>query len=258
MTSAAMDPPIVRRPGRLTSLLLDLSTREAEVRHVEDVGAHFRLISLASDGFQNASWTPGDMVQVIVSGAALLGPWELRSYTPLAFEPSTGTTKILWYVHGNGPGSDWVASARAGTPCRLVGPRRALSLPKPQRPLVFFGDETSFSTAIAVRETPPKYRESRFIFEVNSLEESRAVVERFGMGGAVKLIVRERDDCHVDEVEREVLDAFGSIAAANGVLTGRASSIQRLYRALRASGVPSRRVTNLPYWAPGKKGLKGH
>ncbi|MFI9642414.1 siderophore-interacting protein [Micromonospora sp. NPDC051925] len=246
-----------QRPGRLTSLLLNISTREVEVRHVEEVGAHFRLVTLAADALRDASWTPGDMVQIIVSGAALLGPWELRSYTPFAFEPDTGTTKILWYVHGNGPGSDWAASAGVGTPCRLMGPRHALSLPKRDRPLIFFGDETSFSTAIAVRETPSGYRDVRFIFEVSSVEQSRAVVEQFGMGDGVKLIAREEGDRHLSEVEGEIVDAYRS-AAAHGVLTGKAPSIQRLYKALRTSGVTARRVTNIPYWAPGKKGLKGH
>lgn len=257
MTSASVNPSSAQ-PGRLVSLLLGLSTREAEVRHVEEVGARFRLISLAADGLRNATWTPGDMVQVLVSGTALLGPWEIRSYTPLAFDPGTATTTILWYVNGNGPGSDWVTSAGVGTPCRLVGPRHALRLRKPQRPLVFFGDETSFSTAIAFRELPSEYRDLRFIFEVNSVEESRAVVERFGMGDAVTLIAREKDDRHLAEAERDVLHAYRSGAASSGVLTGKASSIQRLYRTLRAAGVPGRQMTNLPYWAPGRKGLKGH
>ncbi|WIX98236.1 siderophore-interacting protein [Amycolatopsis mongoliensis] len=240
------------------SVLLDVATHQAEVRHIEEVGARFRLVSLTAEGFRNASWTPGDIVQIIVSGVALLGTWEIRSYTPLAFDPGTGTADILWYVHGNGPGSGWGDSAEVGTPCRLLGPRRALSLRKPQRPLVFFGDETSFSTAVALRETSSGHRDVRFVFEVDSVEGARTVVERFGIGDSAELIPREEDDRHLDEVEREVLDAYRSTAAANGVLTGKASSIQRLYRALRVAGVPGRQVTNVPYWAPGKKGLKGH
>ncbi len=245
-----------QRPGRLTSFLLNLATHEAEVRHVEKVGTDFRLVTLAADTLRDASWTPGDMMQIIISGAALLGPWELRSYTPLAVEPATGTTEILWYVHGNGPGSDWAVSAGVRTACRLVGPRHALSLPKRERPFVFFGDETSFSTAIAFRETPSGYRDVRFIFEVNSVEQSRAVVEQFGMRNDVKLIAREEGDRHLGEVEDEMVHAYRS-TGSHGALTGRAPSIQRLYKALRASGVTTGRVTNIPYWAPGKTGLKG-
>ncbi|MGW6443204.1 siderophore-interacting protein [Lentzea sp. NPDC055074] len=241
--------------GRLTSLLLDLTTHETEVRHVEEIGPHFRLVSLTGDGLRNASWTPGDIVQVIVVGAALLGPWEIRSYTPLALDPETGTAEILWYLHGGGPGSDWGATATAGTSCRVVGPRRAVSLLKPRRPLVFFGDETSFSTAVAARETPSGHRDARFVFEVDSVEESRAVLGRFGLADAV-LVARAPGDEHLDAVEREVLSAHRS--SGSGVLTGKASSIQRLYRALRSAGAQGRQISNIPYWAPGKKGLKGH
>lgn len=257
MNTPPPNPPNIARKGRLASLLLDLSTKEAEVSNVEEIGPHFRLISITADGLRNASWTPGDMVQVIVVGAALFGRWEIRSYTPLALDPDTGTAEILWYVHGDGPGSDWAASAAVGTPCRLAGPRHAVSLVKPHRPFFFFGDETSFSTAIAVRETPAAYRDVRFIFEVDSIDESRTVLERFDLTDVVTLVARGDGDRHLDEVEREVLNAYRSAAAANGVLTGKASSIQRLYKALRATGAQGHQVTNVPYWAPGKKGLKG-
>ncbi|MFD5830701.1 siderophore-interacting protein [Lentzea sp. NPDC060358] len=242
-------------PGRLTSLLLDLSTREAEVSRADDLGPRFRLVSIAGDSLKGVAWSPGDMVQVVVVGAALLGPWEVRSYTPLAFDPATGTAEVLWYVHGGGPGSGWAASATAGTPCRLVGPRRAVPLRTSRRPLVFFGDETSFGTAVALRATPSGDGDVRFVFEVDSVEESRAVLARFGLTDAA-LVARDAGDSHLDEVEHEVLTAYRSAGA--GVLTGKASSIQRLYRALRAAGARGRDITNVPYWAPGKKGLKGH
>jgi NADPH-dependent ferric siderophore reductase len=94
-----------------------------------------------------------------------------------------------------------------------------------------------------------------FVFEVNSMEDARLVVERFGMQDAAKLVLREDGDRHLAVVERMVLDTYRAAEAAHGVLTGKASSIQRLYKALRASGVPGRQLTNVAYWASGKKGL---
>lgn len=232
-------------------MLLELSTREVEVAHVEAIGAHFRVLTLRGESLRGAAWSPGEMVQIILSGSALLGPWELRAYTPLAFEPEQGRMQILAFIHGRGPGADWVASTAPGARVRLVGPRHALALLSTHRPLVFFGDETSFSTAIALRATPLGHRDVRFIFEVNSIEASRAVLERFGMPEDTKLIAREETDGHLAKVEREVLHACDSAA----VLTGKASSIQRLHKALRAAGVSSRRITSVAYWATGKRGL---
>lgn len=196
------------------------------------------------------------MVQIILSGATLFDHWELRSYTPLSVDPDTGTTQILAFVPGHGPGSDWVVSVCVGMRCRFMGPRYALSLPKAERPAVFFGDETSFSTAVSLRATPSGHRDVRFVFEVNSFAESRSALGRFGMGDAVTLVAREEGDRHLDRLECEVLDAHRSAGAAHWLLTGKATSIQRLYKALRAAGVPRRQFTNVPYWAPGKKGLK--
>lgn len=59
MSSSNPNPPRPQRPGRLVSLLLDLSTREAAVQRVEEVGAHFRLLTLAGEQLKGATWTPG-------------------------------------------------------------------------------------------------------------------------------------------------------------------------------------------------------
>ncbi|ACU37041.1 siderophore-interacting protein [Actinosynnema mirum] len=239
--------------GRFTSLLLDLATHEAEVTRVEEVGAGLRWVSIVGDGLRKAAWTPGDVVQVVVVGETLLGPWEIRSYTPLALDPATGTAEILWHVHGNGPGSDWAASAVGGAPCRVAGPRRGVRLPASRGALVFFGDETSFSTAVAVHRA----RDVRVVLEVESVEGARAVLDRFGLVDVV-LVAREPGDAHLAEVERAVLAAHRVGPDAAPVLTGKASSVQRLHRALRGAGVQGRRISSVPYWAPGKKGLKGH
>lgn len=244
-------------PGRLVSWLLEHTTREAEVQHVEAVGTNLRLVTFAGEQLRGAEWTPGDMVQLILSGSTLLGPWEMRSYTPFVVDPDEGTMQVLAVVHGDAPGSGWFASAQLGMRCRFVGPRAALSLVKPRRPMVFFGDETSFSTAIALRATSLGYGGVQFVFEVGSVEESRATLARFGLTEAVRFVPRESDDRHLDALEREVLEACRS-ARLHFVFTGRAPSIQRLYKAVRAADVSGRQVTNVPYWAPGKRGLKGH
>lgn len=63
-----------QKPGRLVSWLLDRSTREAEVQHVQAIGTNLRLVTFAGEQLRGAEWTPGDMVQLILSGSTLLGP----------------------------------------------------------------------------------------------------------------------------------------------------------------------------------------
>lgn len=244
------------KPSRLVEKLLELSTREAEIQHVETLSPHFRLITLAGAQLIGAHWTPGDILQLILSGSSLFGPWELRAYTPLHFDPIAGTAQILAFVPGHGPGSAWVASAQVGTRCRFVGPRTALPLPKTQRPLLFFGDETSFSTALALREAASDSPDLRFFFEVSSALESYAVFDRFALRRGLSILARGgSNDPHFPELERQILERFRAEPETYAILTGKAPSIQRLQRSLRAAGVPRRQMRNLAYWTPGKKGL---
>lgn len=71
------------------------------------------------------------------------------------------------------------------------------------------------------------------------------------------LVTREAGDRHLEDLEPRLLELFASAPATRGILTGKAASIQRLYKALRRAGVPGKQLTNLAYWAPGRKGFSG-
>jgi ferric-chelate reductase (NADPH) len=235
----------------LETALHKLISRQVEVQSNEPIGAAFRLVTLAGASLKNRNWTPGDIVQVAFPG------WESRAYTPLTFDRVRGSTQFLGYVHGNGPGSDWLASDNVGTQRFLVGPRFSVNLPALRRPALFFGDETSVSTAVAFRATPLGAQGVHFVFEVNATADLGSVLERFGLQDSSTLILREPHEQHLERLQWLLLEAFQTNAATHAVLTGRASSIKRLYKALRGFGWPRKQVTNLAYWALGRTGFSG-
>jgi NADPH-dependent ferric siderophore reductase len=237
--------------GLLATAFHKLLARRVQVRAVEAVGERFRLVTLAGENLEDCRWTPGDIIQIAFVG------WAGRAYTPLSFDPRAGTITVLGYVHGTGTGSEWLASATVGEWRFIVGPRAAVNLNAMRRPATFFGDETSFSTAAALAATPSGYRDIKFVLEVSSLGESRAVLERLGLFDAVTLVAREEGDLHVEKIERALIETYGATGAAQGLFTGKASSIRRLYKGLRAAGVPGRHLTNVAYWAPGRTGFSG-
>lgn len=244
----------VRRPGRVVSWLLEQNTREAEVVGVEAISEGFRLVRFAGTQLRGVNWTPGDMIQLILAGSTLLGPWELRAYTPLAFDTDQGTMDILVAIHGEALASDWFAAAEAGTKCRFVGPKTALPKQQGIEPIVFFGDETSLGTAIALFTTKPIDPRNRFVFEVGSEHEAQTALGRYGLTEC-SVVARTADNRHLDAVEAVLVEAASD--SSRFILTGQAPSIQRLYKALRSAGIAGNQVNNIPYWSPGKKGLKG-
>ncbi len=226
--------------------LLRWLMRPAHVAAVETLSPHFRLVHLEGDALGKVAWTAGQKVQVSI-GSGL----SARTYTPMSWDADSGRTRMLTFAHGDGPGSRWASGLRKGDICQLFGPRRSLDLSGLESPVVLFGDETSFGLAAALRASALGTG-AIHVFETSDVAESRPVLEAIGLGGAT-LIERTAEDAHLAVAETEILRLAAS--RAHFVLTGKASSIQRVSRALKTVGVVSSRVKTKAYWAPGKVGL---
>jgi NADPH-dependent ferric siderophore reductase len=195
---------------------------------------------------RNVAWTAGQKVQVSM-GSGLMA----RTYTPMSWDADSGKTSMLIFAHGDGPGSRWTIGLREGDICHFLGPRRSLDLSGLESPMVLFGDETSFGLAAAMRDRP-QGNGAIYLFEVSDAAESRGVLESIDLGQAM-LFERVGDDAHLVAAEAKMLRLAAS--GVHFVLTGKASSIQRVSRALKAAGVVSSRMKTKAYWAPGKTGL---
>jgi NADPH-dependent ferric siderophore reductase len=227
-------------------MLLRWQMRPARVAAIETLSSRFRLIELEGDALKDVAWAVGQKLQVAM-GAGL----SARTYTPMSWDAGHGRTRLLAFAHGDGPGSKWASGLREGDACQFFGPRRSLDLADLGTPVVLFGDETSFGLAAALRDNL-QAGGALHMFEATEIAESRQVLDAVGLGEA-RLIARGIDDAHLAAVEAEMLRLAAS--GAQFVLTGKASSIQRVSRALKAAGVASSRIKAKAYWAPGKIGL---
>lgn len=238
--------PRHRAEGRLSAMLRRTFMRRATVSACQHLGAGFDLITLESPAFQNLEWTPGDKIQIAMGSAFVA-----RTYTPIEWDAAAGRTRLLAYAHGDGPGSDWIRSLKTGDACDVFGPRASLDVSWLPGPVFMLGDETTFGIALAMRRQP--YAESiDFIFEVNDRTQSRRALDALAFGPS-RLIERQADDRHLEEIEAELPARARS--GATFVLTGRSIAIQRLRRALKPLEVPAARLMTKAYWAPGKAGL---
>jgi NADPH-dependent ferric siderophore reductase len=227
-------------------MLLGWLMRPARVTAIETLSPRFRLVELEGEALQDVAWTAGQKIQVAM-GAGL----SARTYTPMSWDTSKGRTRLLAFAHGDGPGSRWASSLCEGDICQFFGPRRSLDLAGFVAPVVLFGDETSFGIAAALRNNL-QAGGALHMFEASDVVESRQVLDAISLSEA-RLIARSASDSHLATIEAETLRL-----AANGaqfILTGKASSIQRISRALKAAGVASSRINAKAYWAPGKSGL---
>jgi NADPH-dependent ferric siderophore reductase len=227
--------------------LMRLLMKQARVVEVEAVAEGFRLITLESPEFKGLPWVPGQKVQIAMGSAFVA-----RTFTPIEWDAAAGRTRILGYAHGHGPGSAWVRDVSAGDACDVFGPRASLDVGDARLPVVI-GDETSIGLAHALalagqlRPAPLPC-----LFEVKAAAPARQTMVRLHLDAAESFECME-NDAHLEGIERR-LPALAA-AGATFVLTGKASTIQRLRRVLKDSGVASVRVLTKAYWAPGKTGL---
>jgi len=105
---------------KLSSAIERLLFHPVTITDVEVVGESFRLLRMQGAGFQAVKWIPGQKVQIF------LGNFIQRAYTPMSLDSDAGTADFLVYLHGNGPGSEWAASARAGNVYQVMRPRDSI------------------------------------------------------------------------------------------------------------------------------------
>jgi ferric-chelate reductase (NADPH) len=232
------------RVGLLESALLKLFTRRAKITGIEEAGPAFRIVTLGGDALRNAAWTPGDKIQV------QLGGWTQRTYTPMDWDAHYGRTRILVYLHGEGPGTQWARALRKGDDCIVFGPRRSIA--PEEGPLIVFGDETSLGLVAALRKDAPE--DVHALLEVSDDAAVRPVLERLGLGDAV-IGIRHGDGAHLGALQEQMAVLLASHDGAEVILTGQAGSIQQMGRALRQHGVDGGRRHAKAYWAPGKRGM---
>jgi len=235
------------RAGFLESAVQKLFMRRARVDAVDDLSAHFRMIALTGEGLQGADWTPGDKVQI------QLGSWTQRTYTPLHWDPIEGRTRILAYLHGDGPGTVWARAARAGDVCHLFGPRKSIDLGRLQPPAVLFGDETSIGLAAALHATATTDG-IELLFESSNPSESVQVTDTLGLSKAQHCARSDGQGLSPD-LERRLLSLVEAHHPAGFALTGKSTSIQQIRQLLRRHGFSAAHFQTRAYWAPGKRGL---
>lgn len=241
-----MNAPL-KEPGRISRTLIRLMMKHARVAASEPIGEGYRLITLEGPELRGVDWLPGQKIQIAMGSAFVT-----RTYTPIDWDADAGSTRILGYVHGTGPGSAWVAGVRPGDECDIFGPRSSLDLRRIDGPVALYGDETAIGLAHAAIHADAS-RPVACHFEVGDILGSGMAAARLGMAAATTFQQRQADDAHLAALEESL--APQAAAGARFVLTGKAGTIQRLRQSLKQLGVGSGRIATKAYWAPGKVGL---
>ena len=232
---------------RVTGAVARRILKSATVSAVADLGP-VRRIKLAGSDLIDVAWTPGDKIRFH------LGGFDLRTYTPMSWEPVVGSTVVLAYRHGDGPGATRSRDGEVGAEVHFLGPQRSVRLDELDAAPLLVGDETSIGLHAAWRTYRPDVAPVAEVMEVSDGAAFGSALAAVGLGDT-ELVERRPDDAHLDDLARLVADRVRTDPAAPVVLTGRAQTIAAIRRHLKDEGLASRSHRAKAYWDPNRSGL---
>jgi ferric-chelate reductase (NADPH) len=222
--------------------------RSARIAAIERIGDQFRLIDIVAKGCRGVNWQPGIKLKIGI------GDSETRTYTPIAIDAQSGRVRILAYIHGHSPASQWAEAVAVGDKTCTSPPGSSVNLDELNSSAVFFGDETSFGTAKSLQSYLGADCPAYCVFEVRQPPQAAAVAERLELANVTLVQICE-DGSHLGEVARRLQKAMADLTTSHLVLTGNGRSIQTVRAALHANNIAKIEYLIKAYWTP-KKTLK--
>ncbi len=174
-----------------------------------------------------------------------------RNYTIAYYDKATGLFDILFHIHGNEIGSQFIDNLKTHDELFISRPRGKKLYDSSIKQQFFFGDETSFGVAYALLPLLKKNNHHfQFYFE---LDEMNAIIPKL-----LKLenyTVFPKNSSFRDEKWISNLPLFNTDEwnTANFALVGNAKSVQIFRKVLKDKTQGS--IYSQGYWLEGKKGL---
>ena len=217
------------------------SLHAATVSVVQDFSPRVRCIRLQGPELAGIEWSAGQKVKVRANGV-------LRSYTPARVDAEQGWMDIVFFLHGNGPLSQWAAKASVGDEVHVKGPSQ--SMPGPEETpdwAMFLGDETTIGLAKAMIDALPDSVTAMGAVELDATDANALDAFELPLNPAI------RKGQHGDPLVQWLEQA--NIPDGKGViwLSGEAITVTALRRALKKRAAIQAQIRVKAYWS-----VKGH
>lgn len=228
-------------PAFFANVLLPRFARSARVAEVEHLAPQLRRISFEGPALQGLSFSPGQDIKLRVGESAL------RHYTPSAYNATRGRLEVLFYLHGNGPGSRWASQLQVNDEVHLLGPKGRFGLTQADVH-VLLGDET----ALGLFHSFAHSARGQVVGAVEVNPGCEDWVQRVQIPGVVA-------------VPRQIIRGKALLAwlqqqppfasrALTFYLVGHQGTVLQLRDQLLRAGWSRAQVISCPYWAEGKSG----
>ena len=177
---------------------------------------------------------------------------EYRNYTPAFEDVEKGIVELIVHLHSDAPGSRYMNNLSAGDELKLIMPRGKKVYSEDATQYFFFGDETTLALACALKERLKKNKALlHFYFELDA--ENKNIPAILGLDN-YRVLSKNKTLAHVELVNQLPLFQMPGFKDATFIVSGNATTVQTVRRAIKQHGVNGNIVAQA-YWAAGKTGL---
>lgn len=215
--------------------------RHAVVSEITAIN-QYRFVRLSGQSLRGINWVPGQSVLIHLNTV------KARAYTPITWDAEKGSALFLVFLHGNGPGSEWAVSTKVGDDCLFSTPRKCFDFHAVTGPSLFFGDETSIGSALALHLQNPA-RQDHYVFEVSSSADTAEIFAHIALPHT-QVVKKRCDKTHLKDATELMLHTSSRFRLNHGLFSGNAGSIQTLKKQITFAKPQVR-----AYWAEGKVAL---
>jgi len=231
--------------------LAEASLFHLEVTDADALTPTFRRVVLTAPGLDGLRYRAGQDLMLRVPQAD--GRVVNRRYTIRDADPASAAVTIDVSLHGAGPGTDWVRSARIGDRIDAIGPRGKITLQEDADWHLFVADETGVPATLAMIEVLPPGSLATALLEVDTSADEQGV--RSGRNGGVDVRWVHRMGRSEPGDADPIVGALAEIASPAGLghayVAAEAGVVRRVRAALSARGLGEAEISAKAYWRRG-------
>ena len=229
---------------------------DADLWHLEVIDAgpltpSLHRVVLTGPGLDGLRYTAGQdlMLRVPQASDRVVN----RRYTIRSFDATRAAVVIDVSLHGAGPGTDWIRSARMRDRIDAIGPRGKITLHRDADWHLFIGDETGMPGALAMIEALPAASTAKALLEIDSAADEQELNPRRVQRLDLRWLHRLGRSVPGDP--SPLLEALADVALPAGLghayVAAEAGVVRSIQRDLAERGFRQDQISAKAYWRRG-------
>jgi NADPH-dependent ferric siderophore reductase len=237
--------------GQAGGPLADASLWHLEIDDTRPLSPTMQRMVVTAPGLEGLRYMPGQDLMLRVPRAD--GNVTNRRYTIRSFNAALPRLTIDVSLHGAGPGTDWIRSAKVGDRVDAIGPRGKITPRVDADWHLFIGDETGMPGALAMMEGLPTTATVQALLEVDTPADEQEPDVREGQQLRLRWVHRLGQSVPGDAplLQDALADTALPVGVGHVYIAAEAGVVRSLQRNLVERGLGQEQISAKAYWRRG-------